>query len=43
MNIKTIVIAFILIALTLPLAAQNLQSPDGNLNMAFEVKNGKPF
>lgn len=43
MNIKTTIIAFILIALTWPLAAQNLQSPDGNLNLAFEVKNGKAY
>jgi glucan 1,4-alpha-glucosidase len=43
MNIKTTIIAFILIALTWPLAAQNLQSPNGYFNLSFEVKEGKPY
>ncbi len=43
MNIVKIFIAFILIAFTLPLLAQNLKSPDGNLSLVFEVKDGKAF
>jgi len=43
MNIVKIFIAFILIAFTLPLVAQNLKSPDGNLSLAFEVKDGKAY
>jgi glucan 1,4-alpha-glucosidase len=43
MNIKTTFIALALIAFTLPSLAQNLQSPNGNLNLTFEVKNGKAY
>lgn len=43
MNIKTTFIALVMIAFTLPIAAQNLQSPDGNLKLSFEVKVGKAY
>jgi alpha-glucosidase len=43
MNIVKIFIAFILIAFTLPLVAQNLKSPDGNFTLSVEVKDSKPF
>jgi alpha-glucosidase len=43
MNIVKIFIAFILIAFTLPLVAENLKSPDGNFTLNVEVKDGKPY
>jgi glucan 1,4-alpha-glucosidase len=43
MNIKTTFIALVMIVFTLPTMAQNLQSPNGNLKLTFEVKNGKAF
>lgn len=43
MNIIKIFIAFILIAFSLPLLAQNLKSPDGNFTLSVEVKDSKPF